>query len=83
MSKPISWMLTVAPFSCSLGVGADEMGGDGARVFDGPGESVGVVEKSRRLLGPGLVGALSVAPLIPKLGEVSLRAQLRQRQKLT
>lgn len=52
------------------------MGGDGAS-RDGPGELVGVVEKSRRLLGlPGLEGAVRVAPLIPKL-TVSLIAHVR------
>jgi len=70
MSKPISWMLTVAPFSCAVGAGVEEIGGDGAS-RDGPGELVGVVAKSRRLLGPGLEGAVRVAPLIPKL-QVSL-----------
>lgn len=45
------------------------MGGEGARLRDGPGVFVGVVEKSSRRLGPGLEGegVASVAPLIPKL----------------
>jgi hypothetical protein len=66
MSKPISWILVVAPFSCSL----DEIGGEGASCVDGPGEWVGVVAKSRRLLGLlGLEagGTARVAPVIPKL----------------
>jgi len=74
ISKPISWMLIEAPFSCSIGAGAEEIGGDGAS-RDGPGELMGVVEKSRRLLGPGLGGAVRVAPLIPKL-QVSQVTQL-------
>ena len=71
MSKPISCMLTEAPLSCSIGAGTEDIGGDGAS-REGPGELVGVVEKSRRLLGLlGLEGAVRVAPLIPKL-QVSL-----------
>jgi hypothetical protein len=69
MVKPISWISTVAPFSCPLGEGAEEMGGEGARPRDGPAVLVGVVVKSSRLLGPGLDGdgGARVAPLIPKL----------------
>lgn len=71
MSKPISCMLTEAPLSCSIGACVEDIGGDGAS-REGPGEFVGVVEKSRRLLGLlGLEGAVRVAPLIPKL-KVSL-----------
>jgi hypothetical protein len=67
MSKPISCTFTDAPLSCSIGAGTEDMGGDGAS-REGPGELVGVVEKSRRLLGlHGLEGAVRVAPLIPKL----------------
>ena len=77
MSKPISWILVVAPFSCSLGGRTEEMGGDGASRLECPGEFVGVVEKSSRLLGPlGLEGGgtARVAPVIPKLSQISLMA---------
>jgi hypothetical protein len=60
----------VTPFSCSLGEGAEEIGGEGARPLDGPGVLVGVVEKSSLLLGPlelEAEGVAIVAPLIPKL----------------
>jgi hypothetical protein len=60
-------MFTVAPLSGSMSAGVEDIGGDGAS-REGPGEFVGVVEKSRRLLGLlGLEGAVRVAPLIPKL----------------
>jgi hypothetical protein len=79
MSKPISCMLTEAPLSCSIGAGTEDIGGDGAS-REGPGELVGVVEKSRRLLGLlGLEGAVRVAPLIPKL-PVSLLSTPRESQ---
>ena len=79
ISKPISCMFTDAPLSCSIGVGIDDIGGDGAS-REGPGELVGVVEKSRRLLGLlGLEGAVRVAPLIPKL-RVSLLSTPRESQ---
>jgi len=71
-------VLTEAPLSCSTGAGAEDIGGDGAS-REGPGELVGVVEKSRRLLGLlGLEGAVRVAPLIPKL-KVSLSFEPRDR----
>jgi hypothetical protein len=72
-------MCTDAPLSFSIGAGTDDIGGDGAS-REGPGEFVGVVEKSRRLLGLlGLEGAVRVAPLIPKL-KVSLPSTLPRGQ---